>query len=399
MVVKVLDINRNVKVSVILPSYNVGAYIKECIESVINQTLEDIEIICVDAGSSDGTLEILENYTAKDERIRLLHSDMKSYGHQVNLGIASACGEYIGIVETDDFIAPNMYEELYKLTDNGKIDIVKGNFWFYYSYDDGTPSQKILYEIPEIPFGKVLTLKKCPFLLKGHPSIWSAIYRRKFLETIDISFVEAPGAGWVDNPFMVETMCAAGSVIRINEPYYYYRQTNPESSSNNQSDLTVPFRRMMDILDVLDKYRITDKQTLVCIYERIFGTIYDARHRVEFPEQEEQVLPWIQKVLMRLDPEFVHENFDFSQQYLYYTNISPLRMLEANVMGTKPDEKIMISSDDLKLILAENDFLRSSVEPVKNAALDLASIENGLSYRLGRLLTWPLRKLRDVFRR
>lgn len=103
-----------------MPSYNVGIYIGECIESVVSQTLKDIEIICVDAGSTDGTLEILEEYAAKDERIRLLHSDMKSYGHQMNMGLASACGEYIGIVETDDFIAPDMYEELYRLTDCGK---------------------------------------------------------------------------------------------------------------------------------------------------------------------------------------------------------------------------------------------------------------------------------------
>ena len=92
------------KVSVIMPSLNVVSYIRECIESVVNQTLKDIEIICVDAGSTDGTLEVLEEYTAKDNRIKLLHSDKKSYGYQMNMGIDAATGEYIGIVETDDYI-------------------------------------------------------------------------------------------------------------------------------------------------------------------------------------------------------------------------------------------------------------------------------------------------------
>ena len=74
-------------VSVILPSLNVARYIRECIDSVRNQTMQQIEILCVDAGSTDGTLEILEKYVAVDARIRIINSDQKSYGHQVNLGI------------------------------------------------------------------------------------------------------------------------------------------------------------------------------------------------------------------------------------------------------------------------------------------------------------------------
>ena len=391
--------SREIKVSIIMPSYNVGAYIGECIESVVSQTLKDIEIICIDAGSTDETLEILEKFAAKDERIRLLHSDVKSYGYQMNMGLASACGEYIGIVETDDFIAPDMYEELYRLTNCGKIDIVKGSFWFYYSYTDGTPSQKKLHEMPGIPVGEKLSLQNCPELVRGHPSIWSAIYRREFLERNYIRFIEAPGGGWVDNPFLFETMCAAECVVWTDKPYYYYRQTNPNSSSNRQPDLTVPIRRMLDNLDVVEKYRITNRETLIYVYERIWNTIWDVQHRTEYAGQEEQVLPWIKKMLLRLDPEFVRQNFDFSQQYLFYTNISPLRILGANAAGPASDEKISISSSDLQLILAENDFLRSSVEPLRSAALDLESIENGLSYRIGRSLTWPLRKMRALIGR
>ena len=92
------------KVSIIMPSLNVAGYICECMESVIHQTLKDIEIFCIDAGSTDGTLEILERYAGEDERIRVVHSDKKSYGYQINLGIDMALGEYLGIVETDDYI-------------------------------------------------------------------------------------------------------------------------------------------------------------------------------------------------------------------------------------------------------------------------------------------------------
>ena len=91
-------VDYNIKISVILPSLNVGTYIEECLHSVIKQTLTDIEIICVDAGSTDGTLEILEKYAAEDERITVIRATKKSYGYQMNLGIDAARGEYIGIV-------------------------------------------------------------------------------------------------------------------------------------------------------------------------------------------------------------------------------------------------------------------------------------------------------------
>ena len=131
----------DIKVSVILPSLNVKKYIRECIDSVIHQTLKEIEVIFVDAGSTDGTLEILEEYSSKDDRITLMRSDKKSYGYQVNLGIKQARGKYIGIVETDDFIDPKMYEELYNVDlGNQKHD----------AYEDATITMGIYKKFKEI---------------------------------------------------------------------------------------------------------------------------------------------------------------------------------------------------------------------------------------------------------
>ena len=100
--------NANPKVSVIMPSLNVGKYIRESLTSVCNQTLKEIEIICVDAGSTDGTLEIIKEFAASDKRIKVIHSDKKSYGYQMNVGIHEAQGDYIGIVETDDAVLGDM---------------------------------------------------------------------------------------------------------------------------------------------------------------------------------------------------------------------------------------------------------------------------------------------------
>ena len=117
------------KISILIPSLNVEKYVTQCIDSIINQTLSDIEIICIDAGSTDGTLDILTEYEKKDSRVKLVKSSKKSYGYQMNLGLTLATGEYVGIVETDDYVSENMYECLYCLTENGTIDVVKGTFF------------------------------------------------------------------------------------------------------------------------------------------------------------------------------------------------------------------------------------------------------------------------------
>lgn len=104
--------NNQTLISIIMPSLNVKEFMEECISSVMNQSLKNIEIICVDAGSTDGTLEIINKCAQDDSRIKVFHSDKKSYGYQMNLGISKAQGDYIGIVETDDFIDEKLNEKV-----------------------------------------------------------------------------------------------------------------------------------------------------------------------------------------------------------------------------------------------------------------------------------------------
>ena len=92
----------NVGISVIMPSLNVGEYIEECLCSVLSQSYQDIEVLVIDAGSTDGTKEIILKYAQLDSRIKLIHSVKKSYGYQMNLGIDSAKGRYIASVDTEN---------------------------------------------------------------------------------------------------------------------------------------------------------------------------------------------------------------------------------------------------------------------------------------------------------
>ena len=117
------------KISVLIPSYNSADFIEECIKSVVNQSLENIEILCIDANSNDGTLKILQEYALKDKRIQIILSDRKSFGYQLNLGIQNAKGKYFTIVESDDYVDLTMCEKLWRLAEICDCDMIKADIF------------------------------------------------------------------------------------------------------------------------------------------------------------------------------------------------------------------------------------------------------------------------------
>lgn len=105
----------NPKVSIVIPIYNVERYLRQCLDSVVNQTLKDIEIICVDDGSTDSSPDIIKEYVDKDPRVKVITKPNSGYGNSMNRGFDMAEGEYIGIVESDDYADPDMFENSMRL--------------------------------------------------------------------------------------------------------------------------------------------------------------------------------------------------------------------------------------------------------------------------------------------
>ncbi len=220
------------KVTVIMPSLNVAPYIRQCIKSVIHQTMEDIEIIAVDAGSTDGTLEILEEYADTDKRLRILCSDKKSYGRQVNMGLELAKGEYISIVETDDRIAEDMYENLYAAAKSQGLDFIKGRGMFFIDLKNGSQWQMpIWFPLPEDQAGTVVAPCDMPRILEHDVFLWNGIYRRDFIK--NIRFNESAGAAFQDQGFLLQTLSTAKRAVYLDQIVYYYRQDNSASSVVN----------------------------------------------------------------------------------------------------------------------------------------------------------------------
>ena len=126
-----IENNISPKVSIIVPIYNVEKYLRQCLDSIVNQTLKDIEIILVDDGSTDSCPSICDEYASKDKRIIVIHKENAGLGAAYNTGLDIAKGDYIGFVESDDFIELNMYEELYERAVQTGVDLVKCNFYDY----------------------------------------------------------------------------------------------------------------------------------------------------------------------------------------------------------------------------------------------------------------------------
>lgn len=223
------------KVTIIMPSLNVVKYIRPCIESVISQTLKELEILIIDAGSSDGTLEILQEYALIDKRICIIHSKKKSYGYQVNLGIELAAGEYIGVVETDDMVCGDAYETLYTIASQTNAEYVKGTFEKFVDLGNGTQWNDAMGTplSQANMINKIISPQSMPELFLRDIYLWSGVYKKEFITQIRLN--ETAGAAYQDVGFLFQTMHLAKRAVYLDKAVYQYRQDNGASSSFNKN--------------------------------------------------------------------------------------------------------------------------------------------------------------------
>lgn len=244
------------KVSVIVPIYNAEKYIHQCVDSILAQTLKDIEIILINDGSKDRSGKIIEEYAKNDSRIVSIHHPNRGYGFAVNYGIEVAKGDYIAIVESDDWIDPNMYEVLYKKAVETNVDIVKSNFFKYFSKKN---LNKIYNIVPEDYANMVF----CPIdrqkIFLSQSSIWSGIYRRDFLKQNDIKFLESPGASYQDTGFNCKALSRAKNIYLLEEAFLHYRQDNENSSVKSTGKIYCICEEWKEVERYLKENKIYEK--------------------------------------------------------------------------------------------------------------------------------------------
>lgn len=226
------------KVSIVVPIYNVEKYLRQCLDSVVNQTLKDIEVICVNDGSKDSSLDIIMEYVNKDPRVKVIDKENSGYGHSMNCGFDMASGEYIGIVESDDYCELDMFEKLYNCAKENDLDACKSGFFYYFSIPEerNTPApiaSEIMCKKVFCPTTDFKSLREQIEFFNIKPTIWSAIYKKDFIRENNIRFNETPGASFQDASFNFKVWALAKRVKLLEECFLHYRQDNENSSVNS----------------------------------------------------------------------------------------------------------------------------------------------------------------------
>lgn len=220
------------KVSVVVPIYKVERYLRQCVDSLLAQTLREIEIILVDDGSPDSCPQIVDEYAARDARVKVIHQPNSGYGKAVNRGISKATAPYIGIIESDDWIEPDMYEVLYQRAVETESEVVKSLF---YQYDSTKPKAKQdeLWDTDEQSLRHAPDGVFCPLDFEPvfcyHPSIWSNLYRSDLIRKVPM--LETAGASYQDFPFIMEILSRTKRMSVVKQPMLHYRVEKGQNSS------------------------------------------------------------------------------------------------------------------------------------------------------------------------
>lgn len=198
--------------------------------SIIHQSLTDIEVVCVNDGSTDRSGDILREYAARDRRIRIIDQKNAGYGRAVNVGIREARGEYVAIVEPDDYIENEMFEKLYAAASRHSLDFVKADCAFFKGDAEARVFDRVMI-CPKISwYGRILHPCKMPWLLDAEMMNVTGIYRRKFLLDKRIVLRETPGALYQDTGMWFQIFINAESCMFIPRKFYNIRRDNPGSS-------------------------------------------------------------------------------------------------------------------------------------------------------------------------
>ncbi len=256
--------NNTPKVSVIIPVYNVEQYLRECLDSVVNQTLKEIEIICVDDGSTDKSLDILLEYAKKDNRITVLKQENLHAGVARNAGLAVARGEYLSFLDSDDFFELNMLEEMSKKADNDRSDIVVcGNI---------VRNEQLKEIVRQVHIDKTFSLT-APFSPTSYsdklftfcnPNPWTKLFKHSLFTENNIHFESYMRCN--DITCVYTALAVANKISIIDTPFIFYRSNQKNNVTSQRSEQVDCFLYAIDKLEKklkkLDLYQ-TFKQAFI----------------------------------------------------------------------------------------------------------------------------------------
>jgi glycosyltransferase involved in cell wall biosynthesis len=302
------------QISIIIPVYNTEKYLRECLDSVVNQTLRDIEILCVNDGSTDGSLAILREYEAKDSRIKVIDKENEGVSIARNTGLELSIGEYILFVDSDDKIDTKLCQKTYGKAIGENLDIVFFNFIYYSErkFQCHHNESKVKVFLPEMCKKQNII----PFLMI-YPEVWYTIVKKEIFIKNSVFF--PPGVKMAEDQLVTWKVCCLASRFGfIPENFYYYRQRDGSATYT----MSYKFEEIYVAYDGIKNFLLSNP-----CYERFLDLFYYKTHvsccRAFFylssKEEQNHCIQYMKQLMDETDHAF------FTRKYLIYQKQSYLK--------------------------------------------------------------------------
>ena len=354
----------NYKISIILPVYNAELYLNQCLDSIVGQTLKEFEVICVDDGSTDGSLDILREYAGRDERFKVLTQQNGGGGKARNTGMAAASGDYVIFLDSDDFFAPTLLEETCQKAEECQADIVlfdgkgydnlTGEFVDGRRLRTGYLPDKEVFNYRDIPDNIFLIVPDAP---------WLRLFRREFIENTGLKFQCITNAN--DAFFTVSAMVLAERICSIDKPFVYYRLNNAASTQG-----------------IKDKDPLCQMQAYTAIYD--FLKARDIYREVErsFVNRMIAILVWSLKSyksyesrcrlldLLRDDEKWMSRENILNREDEFYLTPAFLKRRDFILCALEVHDYIMGCSTEKNAFIEAYESAADTIELIKNGKYD-----------------------------
>ena len=249
-------------ISIIIPVYNTEKYLKKCLDSVITQTYKNLEIICINDGSTDSSLKILKKYAKSDKRIKVINQENKGVSITRNIGIENATGEWITFIDSDDYISPELYQSFTEALNNSE----PFNIYVFNGVklaENDNPEDKNLtkfFYMSNWNFheNNLYTFIDCKNPFYGNLSVWNKIFNTEFINNNNIRFKE--NSIFEDQLFSIESMIKTDKLYLDNKIFYYYVQHGNSTMHNLKENGFDIFDIMQDVRDLLCEYNLYETE-------------------------------------------------------------------------------------------------------------------------------------------
>lgn len=296
------------KISVIIPVYNVYDWIDTCLESLMNQTFQDFEVILIDDGSTDGSLQKCERWSKQDQRIKILVQKNSGPSIARNRGIKEAKGEYLSFIDSDDWVDKEFLRKLYEAAAENDADVAECDV---YRVDDRT--KEMTYRVCSGSIG--LEYSKREHMKYGYTAIWKCLIKRELIQKYSIEFPDCHSESKAIYPLII---ALSNKVVNVHEGLYYYRRFRKESLSakprkNNGDEIAIGLRAFDALLQGFIRTRIELEYAMV-LEETVKFKLSDMLAASFYRKDKEEYHSLVQSY-----KNYIKQKFPNSKDYTYIT--------------------------------------------------------------------------------